>query len=234
MKFSINHKLISRNQKISQIVLYASLALLVLGFVWSIRNPDSSESSISYMILIPAYILVQVSILMANKWGRSPRHDEIVATSLKGLDNQYTLYNYSTGVPHLLVGPAGILIINPYHHSGEISYNTEKKRYDQKGGPGIFSKIFAQEGLPSIERETGKLMKKYQNYVKSKDLTFDFKPQVIHLFYSDDVSVNPKNAPDLLVLQKKLKDMVRKTAKKISLQNDDIDKIIKQLPIAED
>ena len=234
MKLSINQKLINRNQKISQIILYTSLALLVLGFIWSIKNPDSSDISISYMILIPAYILVQVSIRMANKWGRSPRPDEIVSSSLKGLNNQYTLYSYSTSVPHLLVGPAGLWIINPYHQSGEISYNPDKKRYQQKGGPGFMAKIFAQEGLPNIEGESNKLVKKFQKFVKSKDLSIEQEPQVVNIFFSEDVDLHAKNAPEILILASKFKDFIRQTAKKSNLSDEEIKRITDQLPAATD
>jgi len=142
MKLSINYKLIERNKKIAQITLFASLALLTIGFIWTLRNSEPSKSLIGYMILIPAYLLVQISIFMANRWGKSPRPDEIVVQALKGLDNRYTLYNFTTGVPHLLIGPIGIWIINPYHHKGKISYNLEKNRYLQKGGGKFHCKIF--------------------------------------------------------------------------------------------
>ena len=68
MKLSINNNLIERNKKISQIMLYASLALLILGFIWTIRNPEPANTFIGYIILIPAYLLVQMSIFMANRW----------------------------------------------------------------------------------------------------------------------------------------------------------------------
>ena len=93
MKLSVNNKLIERNKKIAQTILYVSLALLIIGFIWTLRNEEPSKSLVGYLILIPAFLLVQVSIYMANRWGKSPRPDEIVVSALKGLDNQYTLYN---------------------------------------------------------------------------------------------------------------------------------------------
>jgi FtsH-binding integral membrane protein len=87
MRISNNQKFIDRNKKISQIILYSALGLLVLGFVWSLKNTNVEQNLTAYYILIPAYLLVQVAISMANKWGRSPRPDEIIALSLKGLNN---------------------------------------------------------------------------------------------------------------------------------------------------
>lgn len=230
MKLSINHKLISRNKKISQYVLYASLAMLVLGFVWSLKNQDSQELFIAYTILVPAYILVQISIRLANKWGRSPRPDEIVASSLKGLNNDYTLYTYTTGVPHLLVGPAGTWIINPCHQSGTIIYNPDKKRYKQENGPGFFAKLFAQEGLPDIAKDTENLVRKYHTFNTKNNITIDLEPKVINLFFSDEVSLQTKNAPDLLLLSGKIKDFLRQTAKKANIKKEEIKVITDQLP----
>ena len=230
MKLSINHKLIKRNQTISQVILYTSLGLLVLGLLWSIKNPASDDVTITYLVLIPAYVLVQISIFMANKWGRSPRPDEIVSSSLKGLNNQYTLYNYTTKVPSLLVGPAGVWIIKPYHHSGDISYDSTKNKYKQKGGAGFLAKTFAQEGLPNITIEGEKAIKKFDQYVKANGLSIEEKPQVVNIFFSDEVDLHAKNAPDKLLLANKLKDFIRQTAKKVNLSDEQVEQITSQLP----
>ncbi len=234
MNVSSNSKLIERNKKISQIVLYSSLALLTLGFLWSFTNPNTSQATLSYFILIPAYILVQVSIYMANKWGRSPRPDEIIVNSLKGLNNQYYLFNYTTDVPHLLVGPAGIWIIKPYHHSGEISYNSDKKRYEQKGGPGFITKLFAQESLPNIERESKMYLADYQSYMQKNHLAIERSPQVVNLFFSEKAQINAKNAPELCIHADKFKEYLRQAAKKISLSDEEIKRILDQIPKSTD
>ncbi len=230
MRISNNSKFIERNKKVSQIILYSALGLLVLGFVWSLKNTSSKQSLYAYYILIPAYLLVQIAITMANKWGRSPRPDEIISSSLKGLNDQYFLYNFNTGVPHLLVGPAGIWIINPYYHSGEISYNLKKNRYVQKGGPGFIAKTFAQEGIPSIEHECKNLMDCYYDYLKSKKLDIKPTPQVANFYYSDKVQLNTKEAPQLNITADKFKDYLRQAAKKAVLTDDEVKKITDQLP----
>lgn len=230
MRISNNNKLIKRNKTISQIVLYSALGLLTLSFLWSMQNTDSTKVTTSYLILIPAYILVQVSMHMANKWGRSPRPDEIVISSLKGLNNQYSLYNYSTGVSHLIVSPAGIWIIKPYHHSGEISYNSDKNRYKQKGGGGFIMKLFAQESIPNIEHETKNVLNDYQKYLNSNNINIDIEPKVVNLFYSEKVDVRANNAPNLSIPVDKLKDYLRQAAKKSSISDADLKKITDQLP----
>jgi len=230
MKLSINKKLIDRNKKIAQITLYVSLALLILGFIWTIRNPESSNSMIGYIILIPAYLFVQVSIFLSNRWGKSPRPDEIVVQALKGLDDKFTLYNYTTGVPHLLVGPNGIWIINPYQQKGEISFNIEKKQYQQKGGPNFITKYFAQEGLPNVTRKVSSLKNDLNKYFKKNSIQVDHEPLVVNLFYAEGIALQTKNAPDINLKKDKLKVTIRNYIKKINFSQEKVEKLRSQLP----
>jgi hypothetical protein len=230
MKISNNNKLIKRNKRISQIVLYSALALLVIGLIWSFTGADMTQYTIAYLILIPAYILVQISIYLANKWGRSPRPDEIIGLSLKGLNDQYTLYNYNTGVPHLLVGPAGIWIIKPYHQYGTITFNPEKKRYEQKGGANFIAKLFGQEGLTNIEHESKMALRDFEIYKKKNNITVNLEPKIVNVFYFEKADINAKNAPEITIHSEKLKEMIRGQAKIYPLKDDVINQIRQQLP----
>jgi hypothetical protein len=232
MKISINNKLIDRNKKIAQLTLYFSLALLALGFIWTIRNPEPSKAIVGYLILVPSYILVQVSIYLANRWGKSPRPDEIVSQSLKGLDDKYSLYTYSTGVPNLLIGPIGIWIINSYHHSGEISYDLGKGKYIQKGGPNFLSKYFSQEGLPNITKNSKSLKANLISYFSKNKIQLVEEPQVINIFSSENVVLNTKNAPEVALKSEKLKDFIRKTAKNNKNTSENYESIKEKLPSA--
>jgi len=230
MKISNNYPLIQKNKKISQIVLYASLALLVIGLVWSFTGADITQYTLAYLILIPAYLLVQVSIYLANKWGRSPRPDEIIEQSLKGLNDQYTLYNYNAGVPHLLVGPAGIWIIKPYYQFGTISYNSDKDRYEQKGGANFIAKLFGQEGITDILRESKNALRDFEAFKQKTKISIDIKPKIVNIFYSEKAEVLAKNAPEATIHSNKLKDMVRSQAKTSPLKDEKINQIRQQLP----
>ncbi|HEX7971922.1 MAG TPA: folate-binding protein [Thiobacillus sp.] len=134
MKIVTNHKYIRRNKKIGQYTTIASLAILVIGFIISLDTSNPSLFTWSLLALIVGFILSQVGIYFGNRWGRSPRPDEVLATGLKGLEDKYVLYNYMTVTPHLLVGPAGIWILSTFTQRGSISYDAQKKRWNQRGG----------------------------------------------------------------------------------------------------
>jgi hypothetical protein len=230
MKVSNNDKLIERNIKLGRTVLFLALLTLAIGLIIAIIY---SKIGITYLLLIPAYLIVQLSIFMINHWSRSPRPDEAITSSLKGVNNQYYLYNYNTGVPHLLICPAGIWIIKPYYQDGQISYDKDKKRYIQTGGPGFIGKVFSQEGLPNIERSSIKLLEKYNGYMEEHHISTSVAPQFVDFFYSEEAVINSENeSPELMIQADKFKDFIRLEARKVVLSDDEIQRITDQLPKA--
>ena len=230
MKVSLNIKIIERNKKIAQYTLYISLALLVVGFIWSIRNTDPEKSFLGWLILFPSFLLVQLSTYMSNKWGKSPRPDEIISQSLKGLNDDFTFYNFSTAVPHLLIGPQGIWVLNAYLHKGEISYDVNKSKYIQKGGAGFIGKFFGQEKLPNISKDSLNLNNDLAAFFTNEGIDPGTDPLVINVFLSDNVDLRGKNFPEICIKAEKLKSLVRRESKNKILTTEEISKITNLLP----
>ncbi|RJQ40603.1 MAG: hypothetical protein C4545_08480 [Anaerolineaceae bacterium] len=231
MKIIRNDKLIKRNSKISQYVLYAALTTLVIGIYLTITKSTAEEIGWAYLFLIPSYVLVQISIAMGNRWSRSPRPDEVVAQSLKGLDNQYSLYIFTTAIPHLLVGPAGVWIIKTYHQSGKIYLDEKKNILKQKGGGNFFTRIFASEGIGNVGRESKDILDKFEKYLTKIGVTEHPKINVINVFINEDVTIDVPEYPEAIMTAEKLKDFIRKTAKQVNLEPSEIDKLTTKLPI---
>jgi hypothetical protein len=230
MKISINEKLIKRNKIITQVSLYAAIGLIAIGLFISFSNPDKAKILLSYLVLLPAYIMMQINVLMANKWGRNPRVDQIISNSLKGLDNRYSLFHYTTPVSHLLVGPAGIWIIKPYHQHGIITYDEKKKKYLQKGGGNFLSKLFAMDTLGDIERDTQRQISTLQKYFEKIGLKDYPNPLIANVFFNPEAKIQAKNAPETTINIDKLKDLIRQTVKKSPLRDEITNKILKKLP----
>jgi hypothetical protein len=235
MKLSINEKLLKRNKTIAQYSLYGAIALIAGGLLLTLTNSKNEDlvTSLSYLILLPAYILMQVNAMMMHKWGKSPREDEIVTNALKGLDNRYSLYHYTTPVSHVLVGPSGIWIINAFHQQGKITYDESKKRYVQKGGGNFLSKIFALDSLSDIERESNKQRKLLEKYLQEIDVRDNPEAVVANVFYHRDTKVDAKNAHELTMHISKLKDLIRQKGKTASNKSVWIEKLQSKLPETE-
>jgi len=228
MNIITNESLIKRNARIGQVAMLAGLGVLLGGMYLSFQMPD--QFMISIGALMVGFLLSQIGIYYSNRWGRRPRPDEILDKSLKGLDNKYTLYHYTTPTPHLLLGPAGVWILIPKHQGGTVTYSGG--RYRQKGG-NLYLKIFAQEGLGKPETE----IFAEQDSV-TKLLKEHFGEENLPSVRSALIFTNPKTTVDVADGEEppattipigKLKDLIRKEAKSKHLSQERVQELVSVL-----
>jgi hypothetical protein len=215
MNINSNEKVIKRNTTIAKYSMLISFALLVGLMIFLFTNQSAAFSSYSLLAIIGAFMLSQVAAYFQNRWGRSPRPDEVLNSALKGLDSSYNLYHYQKPVSHLLVGPAGIWVLLPHYQRGNISF--EKGRYRQKGGGFIlnYMKIFGQEGLGRPEIEAKGAVEDTAKYLQ-KLLPEEEIPEVKPILIFTDPRANlvdVKEAPVPAMEPKELKEFIRKQAK---------------------
>jgi len=209
MKIVINEPLVRRNKRIGQIVTFASLAVLAGGLVISFSYPD--QIGLAYVALILGFLLSQVGIYFGTRWGRSPRPDELLTQGLKGLDDRHSLYHYTTPVSHLLITPAGLWILLPYHQKGRFTY--ENNRYRHKGGS-FYMKIFGQESIGRPDVEASGQQKDLTVFLKKQFSEGEVPPiQSILVFTNEKAEVDLENAPQPGIPLKKLKEFIRKRGK---------------------
>jgi hypothetical protein len=228
MKIIKNEKLIQRNGKIGGWVQLAAMAVLAVGLYISFTKPELFSYSIASLIL--GFIMSQIGMYMAIRWGRSPRPDEQLDASLKGLSNEFNIYHYSTPASHLLVGPSGLWILLPYHQRGKIYY--EKNRWKLKGGGFVqgYMRIFGQEGLgrPDLdaENEVQTLRKFFAKKMDELEIP-EIKP--ILVFTTDDLELVPGDSPIPAIKLKQLKEYMRQNAKNRLWNTDQVNKITESL-----
>jgi hypothetical protein len=222
MEIYTNEPLIKRNARIGQIGSLAGLVVLAGGMFISFTRPDLFVFSLGALLF--GFILSQVGIYFGNRWSRRPRPDEHLDNALKGLDGRFSLYHYTTSVPHLLVGPAGVWVLLPRHMRGRITY--EKGRWKQKGG-NLYLKIFAQEGLGRPDLEIGGTLDSARNFLQEILPEESEVPdvQAALVFTNDAAEVDAENAPIPTMHAKKLKDLIRKTAKNKPISMDKVKEI---------
>lgn len=229
MKLILNEKIIKRNTAIGR---YSSLvALLILGGGMYVTFAYPDQVTISFGALLVGFLLSQFGIYFGNRWGRRPRVDEQITSALKGMNKEYALYHYTAPVSHLIVGPAGVWIIEPYYQRGTITY--EKGRWRQKGGGFLltYMKIFAQEGIgrPDIEIEADtESIKKFL----AKALGEQNLPPIksVLVFTDARVELQIEDAPHPAMKIGELKEFLRKTAKSEPLPVPDYKRIQEVLP----
>jgi hypothetical protein len=230
MKIVTNIKLIKRNAKIGQFTSIGALVILGIGLYISFKMPDKFGYSLVALLL--GFFMSQIGMYYGNRWGRSPRPDEIIDKGLKGLGREYTIYHYKTPAAHLLVGPAGLWTLMPYYQSGKIVY--EKKHWKSKGGGFLQSylRLFGQEnmGRPEIESETE--IETTQRYLlKILPEGIEIPPiNALLLFTSPKVDLNVGEAPLPAITPKDLKDFMREKSKIEALNPQTLESLFRFLP----
>lgn len=208
MRIVTNEKLIRRNRKIGQYLSIGSLVILGVGLYMSFQ-PQYTMAS--FVALILGFMVSQVGIYYGNRWGRTPRPDERLNLSLKGLDNRFTLYHYVSPVAHLLTGPAGIWVLLPFAQRGKITF--EKGRWRQKGG-NLYMKLFAQEGLGRPEQDIKAAVDEMEKFIHTLPLGDTIGPVQAALVFTDpEVEIDAPEAPNPTLTAEKLKDFFRQRLK---------------------
>ena len=212
MKIIKNEKLIQRNGKIGNFTSLAALVVLGLGMYISFTRTELFIYSLAALLI--GFTLTQIGMYMGNRYGRSPRPDEKLDTGFKGLPNEYAIYHYTTPVSHLLVGPAGMWVIKPYHQRGQVTF--KKNRWQMKGGGFLqsYMRLFGQEsiGRPDLdtEHEISSLKKYLAKQMDESDIP-EIKPLIV--FTSDEIEIDADDAPVPTLKAKQLKDFMRQKGK---------------------
>jgi len=213
MKIIKNEKLIKRNGQIGQWTSLGALIVLGLGMYISFNRTDMFAYSIAALLI--GFTMTQVGMFMGNRYGRSPRPDEKLDAGLKGLQNEFVIYHYKTPASHLLVGPAGIWVLLPYHQRGQITF--KKNRWRNSGGGFLqgYMRIFGQEsiGRPELEMESdiNAIRKHLAKHMDESNI-----PEIngMMVFTNENVEIETEDDTPIPAMKiKQIKDFFRKKAK---------------------
>jgi hypothetical protein len=224
MKIIKNEKLIKRNAQIGSWTSLAALIVLGVGMYLSFTQRELFMYSLIALLL--GFTLTQIGMYMGNKFGRSPRPDEKLDAGLKGLQNEFVMYHYTTPASHLLVGPAGVWVVMPYHQRGQVEF--KKNRWHMRGGGFLqsYMRIFGQESLgrPDVEidNEIHSLKKYLAKHMDESEIP-EINPLIV--FTSEDVEIDSDGSAIPALKLKQLKDFIRQRAKEKKLSAETLNKL---------
>lgn len=224
MKTIKNEKLIKRNATIGNWTSLSALVVLGLGMYISFTRKELFAYSLVALVL--GFTLTQIGMYMGNKFGRSPRPDEKLDAGLKGLQNEFVLYHYTTPASHLLVGPAGVWVLKPYHQGGRVIF--EKNRWRNSGGGFLqsYMRIFGQESLGrpdlELENEIQGLRKYLLKHMDESEIP-EINPLMV--FTNESVELDTENAPLPALKLKQVKEFIRQRAKPRQLSQEKIEQL---------
>jgi hypothetical protein len=230
MKIIENTKLINRNKKIAKYSSYATFAFIALSFYFSRKN-DTASMIYTLIALLLCMVVWQISMYFTSRWGAKVCPHEMITSALKGLDDKYTLYHYSTPVSHLLASSNGLWIILPELAGGKISYSNGK--WKQKGA-NTFLKIFGQDSLGRPDAESQLEVNDLHKALDKKGIQIDpgmIKP--LALFFNKKAELSVNEAPIACVQSDKAKEYLRKQPKSPALTAEQLDSLKMILKVKE-
>lgn len=229
MKIIKNEKLIKRNSKIGQYTSLGALVVLGIGMYISFTRPELFVWAVGALLM--GFTLTQIGMYFGNRWGRSPRPDEKLDAGLKGLPGDFVIYHWTTSVAHLLVGPAGIWVLMPYHQRGQVAYR--KNRWRMSGGGFLqnYMRLFGQEGLGRPDLEAEAEINSIRKAL-AKEMNEDEIPEInaALVFTTEGVEIEAEEAPLPALPLKKLKEFMRNKAKERPITSQELEKVKAVLP----
>jgi hypothetical protein len=136
------------------------------------------------------------------------------------------IYHYTTPVSHLLVGPAGVWVLMPYHQRGQVAFKKNRWRLSGGGFVQSYMRIFGQEGLgrPDIEidneiRSLEKHLSKKMDESKIPDIN------ALMVFTDDNVEIDGEGSPITALKLKQVKEFMRQKAKERKLPTETLNEL---------
>ena len=209
MQVITNERLIRNRARLGRVASFAGLAVLILGLVASLF---SQWLLVSLGCLLVGFILSQVGIYNANRWIREPRADQTLVKILKGFDDRYYLYNYVLPVPHVLLTPFGLCVINPKHQGGKVGCEGEKWRHEA-GWKRVILRLFGQEGLGNPTKEVRGEVEKLRRFLAQRLPDEEVPIEGAVVFTNPQVDLETENPAVPALDGKQLKSFLRDLSK---------------------
>jgi hypothetical protein len=205
-----NEKRIKRLRLTGQIGSVVGLTVLIVGFLIGFRSEQPEQFfGIQLISLLVGWVLAQVSLSLNNKYGRTPRVDEVLDKAIRGIDNKARLYHYVLPAPHVLLTRSGPIILVGQPQSGTISVN-EKGRWRQKR-KGLLG-FLGREGLGNPSREAEIRVSALANFIRKNAPEIEEVPlAAVIVFTSDKLDdLDVEHSPVPALPHGKLKGFMRK------------------------
>ena len=217
MQIIRDDKLVQRRKKLGQIFSMVGLGILIAGmaFTWLAPNwniPMQISVYVPFLALMAGFILSSIGIYYTNRWGRTPRPDEILDQSLKGLGRKYKLYHFSLPAPHLLLAPEGPIILFPKYEGGEFTVEGDKWR--QKFSLLRVLNFMGREGTGNPTREANYQVDQMRRFMDKHAPELAETPfRSVIVFLADQVTLNVGESSVPVLRAAKLKGFLRSQGK---------------------
>ncbi len=171
--------IITKKVRSSKVMLGLGVALMavaVAGPLVTSYLPTSFQYLIIafYVVLFAGLILFNSGIYELRKWRASPRGDEVLYRELRGLRDQFMLFNFvelpgGVLLEHVISGPGGITIVEAREQEGEFEFDGRQWRQRM----GVLRRIFGsgQRALGNPFADLSKRLEAFRAWLQAHELS---------------------------------------------------------------
>jgi hypothetical protein len=215
MQTVVNDRYVGSRMKIGNYSHFASMALLVIGFVLSLMTSTFGQEVIfvAYVCLIGAFLLLSYGRRFTRRWGPRFRQDQWLVPALRGVDNSFTMFNYAApDLPdHVIVGPSGLYVLVPRPNGGTVQFQDGK--WSRGGAGATILRGLAEGALGNPMQDVQASMQQLAGYLRkngTEELIAGLEARPVIVFTNPNVNLTVKNPPMPIVKTKDLKAIFRR------------------------
>ncbi len=216
-----NDQFIQRRAKLGRYISFAGMGVLLVGLIiiltttkptTSAATPEESAAFsesllLSTLALIVGFVLSQVGLYYTNRFARSERPDQVLVKALKGFDNRYHLFQFTSPAGNVLVTPNACLAFTVKMQGKEIHYRNGKWKHSY--GWRSFFLWMASDSLGNPTKEATAEAETLQRYLAKKLPGVEVPIQPVIVFGNPAAVVDAADSPVPAIHYKKLKDWLR-------------------------
>ncbi len=226
MQVYCNEKYVHNRARLGRYASFGGLGVLLVGLIitWT-AGPEGL--TLSFLALVLGFILSQVGLYYANRFGRPERPDQVLAKSLKGFDDRYNLFQYTSPAGNVLVTPSACFAIAVKMQRGTIRYENGKWKH-MRGFRSILLWL-GSDSLGNPSKEAAIEVDNLRRYVAKKLPGVEVPIQPLIVFGNPTAELDASGSPVPAVHYKKLKDWLRGPGKSGALGATEREQLIELL-----
>lgn len=206
-------KRIARLRRLSHTLRLVGLGVLLLGLILAFTG-RTDLFTLQFLALLVGWLLSQIAIYLDHRYVRTPRIDELLDEAVKKSNLKGRLYHYLLPAPHVLLTPAGPIILVAKYQGGSVSL--ENGKWKQRG-LGL-RRFFGQESLGDPARDAQYQLGALVRFLKKRAPELEEVPiGVAIVFTHPQVELQVGDSPIPVVRVKKLKEFLRQTQNRAAL-----------------
>jgi hypothetical protein len=228
MRIIRNERHIRGRSFVGKYAVPAGMLTLLAGLLVSFTKPEWIIFTV--VSLLPGFFLSVVGGFFLDRYvGPLAHHDTLVA-ALKGLDNHYTLLQYTLPAAHVLLEPGGLTVFLVKTQAGKvICQEAERWKHQQRGK--FFRQFAGQEGLGIPDYEAERQVRKLERWLAKHLPDVEVPVRGCVVFVNPKVELDAAASPVPAFYGKKVKAWLRGRGKRNPLPDADCHQLADALGI---